>query len=69
MPNGRGRTGRWAHTTVRATTVWRALVTMAGTFAVGLVVGAMADKMAKESAALKLAKKEKSSEEKAASDR
>ena len=52
-----------------ATTVWRALVTMAGTFAVGLVIGAMAEKMAKESEALKFVKKEKSSEEKTASDR
>jgi len=44
-----------------ATTVWRALVTMAGTFAVGLVLGAMLDRMAQESQTLRNEKKEKSS--------
>lgn len=52
-----------------ATTVWRALVTMAGTFAVGLVLGAMLDKMAQESQALRLEKKEKSSGQKPGADR
>lgn len=34
-----------------ATVVWRALLAMGGTFAVGLVVGVMAQKMIEESAA------------------
>ena len=51
------------------TTVWRALVAMGGTFAVGLVIGLMADKMANEAQALKEAKQEKSIEDKGRVDR
>jgi hypothetical protein len=51
------------------TTVYRALVAMGGTFVIGLVVGAMADKMAAEREMLKQGKKGKSIEEKVSADR
>jgi threonine/homoserine/homoserine lactone efflux protein len=52
-----------------STTVYRALIAMGGTFIIGLVIGAMADKMAAEAKMLKQGKKEKSIEEKASADR
>jgi NhaP-type Na+/H+ or K+/H+ antiporter len=52
-----------------STTVYRALIAMGGTFIIGLVIGAMADKMAAEAKMLKQGEREKSVEEKASSDR
>jgi hypothetical protein len=52
-----------------STTVYRALIAMGGTFIIGLVIGAMADKMAAEAKMLKQEKKGKSIEEKASTDR
>jgi len=50
------------------TTVSRALMAMAGTFAIGLVVGAMAQKMMEENRKF-LQEKSKNSEAKASNDR
>jgi NhaP-type Na+/H+ or K+/H+ antiporter len=51
------------------TTVWRALVAMAGTLVIGLVIGEMARRMIEESVAHEQEKSENNSEEVTESDR
>jgi len=52
-----------------ATTVWRALVAMFGTFVIGLIVGHMGQRMLQESAPVQSPKTGESATEPAKSDR